>query len=68
MILKEIVELTPTSFIERETNRIEATWAPDLNGTHTFNMNEDLVVYDGRRSILPSEDAPYSAPPKKDKA
>lgn len=62
MILKEIVELTPTLFIEKEICRINPTWAPDLNGTHTFNMNEDLVVYDGRRSILPIEDALYSAP------
>jgi hypothetical protein len=62
MILKEIVELTPTSFIEKEIFRIDPTWAPKLNGTHTFNMNEDLVVYDGRRSILPSEDTLYSAP------
>jgi hypothetical protein len=61
MILKEIVELTPTSFIEKEITRIEPNWAPGLNGTHTFNMNEDLVVYDGRRSILPSEDILYSA-------
>jgi hypothetical protein len=61
MILKEIVDLTPTSFIEKEIRRIDPTWAPSLNGTHTFNLNEDLVVYDGRRSILPSEDVLYSA-------
>lgn len=61
MILKEIVELTPTSFIEKDLRRIEPDWAPGLDGTHTFNINEDLVVYDGRRKVLSSEDARYSS-------
>ncbi len=62
MILKEIEELTPTSFKEREIGRIDPTWASNLNGTHTLNVNEDFVVYDGRRNILLSEDVLYSAP------
>ena len=51
MILKEIVELTPTTFVEQDLQRIEPTWAPNLSGTHTFNINDDLVVYDGRRFL-----------------
>ncbi len=51
MTLKEIVELTPTTFVERDLQRIEPTWAPNLSGTHTFNINDDLVVYDGRRFL-----------------
>ena len=61
MILKEIITLTPSEFIEKDIYTIEPTWAPHLNGTHTFNVNEDLVVYDGRRAILISEDPLYSS-------
>lgn len=61
MILKEIVKLDPVEFIEKDIFRIEPTWTSGLNGTHTFNLNEDIVVYDGRRSILPSEDYIYSS-------
>ncbi len=60
MILKEIVKLNTLEFEERDIFTINPTWAPDLNGTHTFSLNEDLIVYDGRRSILISEDAAYS--------
>lgn len=49
MILKEIVELTPQRFVEKEIAKIEPNWAPLLNGTHSYSQNEDLVVYDGRR-------------------
>ncbi len=58
MTLKEIVELTPTTFVERDLADIKPTWAPGLNGTHTFNMNEDLIVYDGRRLVPASEVLP----------
>ena len=62
MILKEIVHLDPTRFEERDIRRIDPTWAPKLTGTHTLNMHNDLVVYDGRRDIHVSEDPFYSAP------
>ena len=55
MILKEIVELTPTTFVERDVVDIKPTWAPNLSGTHTFNINNDLVVYDGRRFLAEGE-------------
>lgn len=48
MVLKEIVTLTPDEFEEREIYTINPTWAPRLKGTHTFNYNEDLIVYDGK--------------------
>ncbi len=51
MTLKEIIELTPSTFIEREIASIKPTWAPGLNGTHTFNLNNNLIVYDGRRLV-----------------
>lgn len=60
MKLNEIVKLTPTRFKEETILHILPTWAPDLNGTHTYNQNEDYIVYDGRRSIYPMEDALYS--------
>ena len=48
MILKEIVQLDPKHFIEKEIARIEPNWAPHLIGTHTYSQNEEYVVYDGR--------------------
>ena len=48
LILKEIVLLTPTHFVEREIGYIEPTWAPGLKGTHAYSQNEQYVVYDGR--------------------
>jgi hypothetical protein len=53
ILLKEIVLLTPEHFIEREIAHIYPTWAPGLNGTHGYCQNQDLVVYDGRRSVRP---------------
>ena len=52
VILKEIVELTPEVFEERNIHYIEPIWAFGLDGTHTYNQNEDFIVYDGRRTIL----------------
>jgi hypothetical protein len=51
IVFNEIVELTPTTFIEREIRRMEPNWDPRINGTHTFNENEDICVYDGRYII-----------------
>lgn len=47
MMLKEIVLLTPQELIEKEIAAIEPKWAPHLHGTHSYNQNEDFVVYDG---------------------
>lgn len=55
MILKEIVLLDPSHLVERDIAYIEPTWAPDLDGTHTYCQNEDYVVYDGQRNISPTE-------------
>ncbi len=60
MILKEIVLLDPSHFVERDIAYIEPTWAPDLDGTHTYCQNEDYVVYDGQRNIFPRDDLIYS--------
>lgn len=61
MVLKEIILLTPTEFIEKEVAFIEPNWAPGLEGTHTYCQNEDFVVYDGERVIDPLHDAFYSS-------
>jgi len=47
VILKEIMLLTTTEFVEREFSRIEPDWAPELEGTHTYSQNEDYLAYDG---------------------
>ncbi len=61
MILKEIVLLTTGNLVEKEIAYIEPTWAPRLEGTHTYSQNEDYVVYDGQRMIHPHEDESYSS-------
>lgn len=61
MILKEILMLDPENFKEQEIAYIEPNWAPQLDGTHSYCQNEDLVVYDGRRTIFLSEDSLYSS-------
>jgi hypothetical protein len=61
MILKEIAVLDPSNFIELDLFSIEPTWAPSLDGTHSYCQNEDLIIYDGRRTIYPSEDLQYSS-------
>ncbi len=49
MTLKEIITLSPSEFLEENVTTINPDWAPQLNGTHTFNCNNDLIVYDGRK-------------------
>ena len=61
MILKEILTLDPSHFEEQEIAYIEPNWAPFLDGTHSYCQNEDLVIYDGRRTIFPFEDLQYSS-------
>lgn len=48
IVLREIVKLTPDEFEEREICCLNPDWAPRLKGMHTFNFNEDFVVYDGK--------------------
>jgi hypothetical protein len=47
VIFKEIVLLTPQDFVEKEIGRIDPNWAPNLIGTHSYNQNDDFIVYDG---------------------
>lgn len=61
MILKEILLLDPTHFVEKEIAHIEPNWAPGLDGTHSYCQNEDYVVYDGRRTLSLEEDFLYSS-------
>ena len=60
MTLMQIEKLTPDEFQEKPIAHIDPTWAPNLDGTHTYNQNEDFVIYDGRRTIDSSQDEEYS--------
>jgi len=60
MTLNRIEKLTPKEFREKPIAYIYPTWAQNLDGTHTYNQNEDFVVYDGRRTIDSSQDEEYS--------
>jgi len=61
MSIRQIVELTPSKFKEKKIFHIAPYWAEGLDGTHTYNENENLVVYDGKRTITSSEDEKYSS-------
>jgi hypothetical protein len=61
MTLNRIEKLTPDEFVEISSAHIQPTWAPNLDGTHTYNQNEDFVIYDGRRTIDSSRDAEFSS-------
>lgn len=50
VVFKEIIQLTPTQFVEKEVARLEPTWAPHLIGTHTYGENNTFIVYDGETS------------------
>ncbi len=52
IVLKEILSLTTQTFLEQEIATIDPTWAPNLSGTHGYSQNEELVVYDGRRTSV----------------
>lgn len=60
MTLNQIEKLTPMEFQEKPIVHIYPTWAQNLDGTHTYNQNEDFIVYDGRRTINSSQDAQNS--------
>lgn len=46
MTINRIVRLTPDEFVEQEVSKILPQWRPDLRGTHTLNMCEDLTIID----------------------
>jgi hypothetical protein len=46
MTINRIVRLTPDEFVEQEISKILPQWRPDLRGTHTLNICEDLTVID----------------------
>jgi hypothetical protein len=61
MVLKKITTLDPSYFEEQDIAYIEPNWASNLDGTHSYCQNEDLVIYDGYRIICDHEDAQYSS-------
>jgi hypothetical protein len=44
--LNQIVELNEESYKEILVSRTEATWIPNLKGTHTFNFDKDFSIID----------------------
>ena len=46
MTINRIVRLTPEEFVEQEISKILPQWRPDLRGTHTLNICEDLTIID----------------------
>jgi hypothetical protein len=49
MRLREIVKLTPEEWEEREVSTILPDWAPGIIGTHTLNVDGEVVVVDAVR-------------------
>lgn len=46
VVFNEILELTPDAYAERQVSRLDARWAEDLDGCHTYNRCDDLEVLD----------------------
>lgn len=46
MTINRIVRLTPDEFIEQEISKVLPQWRPNLRGTHTLNICDDLTIVD----------------------
>jgi len=46
MTINRIVRLTRDEFVEQEVSKVQPQWRPDLRGTHTLNICEDLTIID----------------------
>jgi hypothetical protein len=47
--VNEVIRLTPTEFEERPVSYVPPTWAPGLEGTHTWNESSAYQVIDAQR-------------------
>jgi len=46
MTINRIVRLNTDEFVEQEISKVLPQWRPDLRGTHTLNICEDLTIID----------------------
>lgn len=69
-VFNEVLELSPTAYRERPVGRLDASWAPGLDGCHTYSTSDTLEVVD-MRGMLPAQsvrlpvvpgDAPLAMP------
>ena len=51
LIFYEILELTPTSYKEVIYKTFYPNWKKNLIGTHTFNMNDNFIIIDGKTKV-----------------
>ena len=51
MALYEILMLTPENYKEKLLKTFQPDWFPELKGTHTFNICDNLLVVDGNLRI-----------------
>lgn len=51
IVVNRIVELTPSRFREVEVSRLDPTWRPGLNGTHTLAAAGGITVIDARQVV-----------------
>jgi hypothetical protein len=49
--LREITQLSTSSYQETLYQRIEPCWDTSIKGTHTYNFSEGLLVMDGLKII-----------------
>lgn len=63
VVFNEVLELTPDTYVERPLSRLDPSWAPSLDGCHTYNRDGDLEVLDAHgeaptnSSVMHVEDA-----------
>lgn len=49
LVFNEVLELTPSSYRERQLGRLDPAWADGLDGCHTYARCGDIEVVDGKR-------------------
>ena len=53
--LNEILTLSPTEYKEEPCVKIEPTWAPNIEGTHSYAQFGDIEVIDALQMLPPGE-------------
>ncbi|MEP6908186.1 MAG: hypothetical protein ABI858_09435, partial [Pseudoxanthomonas sp.] len=51
VVFNEVLELTPETYVERPVSRLDPSWAPSLDGCHTYNRDGDLEAIDAHGQV-----------------
>lgn len=51
VVFNEVLELTPERYAEQPMSRLDPSWAPSLDGCHTYNRDGGLEVLDAHGEV-----------------